>query len=486
MEIIVSQIGFRWDQARQVLWFHATLSDGTRFDVGFPLAHVAATFDSQMLGLGFCGGSLGSIPNIDGFVDELSRMGKGPNLRLRSAMQRAIGSTLHRLAAEGTHYGSYAKAAIGDPKVGRSAVFARVKATLHLGPEYPYSPTNIVGNLTPDLVAKYHLTAQQISDHQQAQLRIYDPGGEARNAANREAAKHAGVVDKTFGSGVQKALQSAGSSALKVVTAVPKAVGTTAVDIAKGQNVLKSLEKGATAVAKDTIQAARIVGNVATLIPGVGTAAAFAIQYTGSVADAVAHGKNVASSLEHAALTAALNSLPGGELTGAAIRTVANIAAAGVQGQNVLKSAAHEITGAAINLVPSDAARSVLQGAADAALSGQNVLQGAKAAAINQALNQIPDASARQAVEGILQGKPPESVLQGVGSNLLARAAAAAPTGGAAAIVTGVLGKSPAQLVNAVKSTQSGIRSPVRNTTPRASTFFQGIGAAELRRFHVR
>lgn len=486
MESIVSKIGFQWDQARQVLWFHAELSSGAHLDVGFPLAHVAATFDSKMVALGFCGASLGSIPSIDGLRYEIERMQGGPNPRLRSAVGSALHSMMQQLTGEGLHYG----AAAHDVTLGGTfaETIKRVKDVLKLGPEYPYDPVrNIVGNLTPELVKKYKLTKQQISDHQNAQIEWYDPGNSARFASYREGQKHTGT-DKTFGSEVTKALQSAGESALKVATTVPRAVGGTALDITKGKNVVQTLKARGTDFAKDTVAGAKQFANVATLIPGIGTAAAFAIQYTSSVADAVARGKNIAGSLEHAAIDAALNSLPGGELTGAAIRTVANIVAAGVQGQNVLKSAANELTAAAISFVPNEQARQVLQSAADAALNGQNVLQGAKAAAINTALQQVSDPSARQAIAGVLQGKSPEQIVQGAGQSLLSRAAAAAPTGGAAAVVTGIVGKSPGQLIAAAQKTIAPVMRSVAapGALPSPSRFFQGISADELSRYHVR
>lgn len=262
-----------------------------------------------------------------------------------------------------------------------------------------------------------------------------------------------------FGWSPFKAVASAVKTVAKVATAPVKAVANTAVGIAKGQNVLQTLKHEGGELAKSTVQAAKIVGNVASFIPGLGTGVSFAIKFTGSVGEAIAAGKNVLNAAKQSAINAALNSLPGGELTGALIKTVANVTAAGVQGQNILKSAAHELVGAAVGLVPNAQAQQVLAAAADAALKGQNVLQGAQAAAINAALAQIPDASARAVVQATLQKKSVGDIVKTAAPSLLSRAAAAIPDGGAATLVTGIVGKNPTQII---VSGPSGINPPTR------------------------
>jgi hypothetical protein len=263
---------------------------------------------------------------------------------------------------------------------------------------------------------------------------------------------------------VAKAVSSVAKTVVKVAVAPAKAVVGTAVGIAQGKNVLQTLKKQGGELATSTLSGVKIVGNVASFIPGLGTGVAFAIQYTGSVGEAIAAGKNVLASAKSAAINAALNSLPGGELTGALIKTVANVAAAGVQGQDVLKSAAHELVGAAVGLIPNAQAQAVLAAAADSALKGENVLQGAKAAAINQALAQIPDVNARAVVSATLNKKPLTDVVKTAGASLMSKAAGAMPTGGVATLVTGVTKKNPNQIV--IISGASGIKPPVRTITP--------------------
>jgi hypothetical protein len=243
-----------------------------------------------------------------------------------------------------------------------------------------------------------------------------------------------------------KSLAKAAGSVAKIATAPQRAVFNTARDIAKGKNVLKTLKQQGTGLVYSTLEGAKLLGNVATFIPGLGTGVAFAIQYSASVGDAIAHGKNVLASAKAGAITAALNSLPGGQLTGGLIRTVANVAVAGLKGQNLLKSAAHEVVASAVTLISNPQAQKLLADAADAAMKGQNVLQGVKASAIKQALAQVPDASARAVIEATLQGKAPADVVKGASASLLGRAAGAIPTGSAAALVTGIVGKNPNQI----------------------------------------
>lgn len=251
------------------------------------------------------------------------------------------------------------------------------------------------------------------------------PGITSKLAAASEHQKHVGI-DRSFGKNVSSAIQSAGTTALKSVST-----------------------------------AARLAGNAASVIPGIGTVAAYGLQFTGSVGSALADGKNALAAAKTAAVSAALNSLPGGELTGALVKTVANVAKAGIDGQNMLKSARNEVIASAIGMIPSAEAQKVLQSAADAAIAGKNVLKGVERGAVDAALAQVPDQTARNAIKATLQGKSPADVVHAAGKDLLAKASGALPTGAAAALVQGITGKSPTE----IHALASGINPPVRNMT---------------------
>ena len=484
MENLVSKISFHWDQARQALWFHAELTSGAQFDIAFPLAHVTVTFDAQMASVGFVGGGRGSIPTIEGFVYEVAAFRKSPNSRLRSAAGRSMQSALTQLATEGLHYGANAYdasigyASLGEPSLEVKAIVADRLAHPHkLSPAAQlfqgqagfnaddsqkwglvglipnrYRPwmrgSNPAGYFTQKILDAQKPSTDEKRAQHDAFVDAIDPGFKARLGIG-----HSTGTDKSFGAGVTKVIQDVGTTALKSVSTV-----------------------------------ARVAGNVASVIPGVGTVAAYGLQFAGSVGEAAANGKNVLAAAKTAAVQSALNSLPGGELTGALLKTVANVAAAGVEGHNLLKSASHEVLASAIDLVPNKEAQTVLHSAADAALSGQNVLKGAKAGVIQAALNQIPDPTARNTVAAALQGKSPADIVQSAGKDLLAKAAGSLPTGGAAALVQGITGKSP----NDLHAMASGIAPPVRDIVkavsapgagPQASHFFAAIGAEDLRKW---
>jgi hypothetical protein len=283
--------------------------------------------------------------------------------------------------------------------------------------------SNIAGYFTQAILTAQKPTAAEKRAQTIAATEDVIPGITAKLAAADEGQKHVGV-NRTFGQGFQTVVQKVGTTALKTVSS-----------------------------------GARVLGNAASVIPGIGTVAAYGLQFAGSVGQAVANGKNALSAAKSAAVSAALNSLPGGELTGALVKTVANVAAAGIDGQNMLKSARNEVVASAIGMIPNDQAQKVLQAAADAAIAGKNVLKGAEQGAINAALDQVPDSSARAAIRATLEGKSPADIVKGASKDLLARAAGALPTGGAAALVQGITGKSPTEL----HSLASGISPPVRD-----------------------
>jgi hypothetical protein len=220
-------------------------------------------------------------------------------------------------------------------------------------------------------------------------------------------------------------------------------------DVAHGKNVLQAARSLAATNIQHAATSARILGNVSSVVPGIGTGASFALQYSSSVTDAVARGKSLYSAARDAAIKAALNSMPGGELTGAVVRTVGAVALAGVQGKNVLKSARNELVASAVGLVPDARAQAVLKAAADAALSGHDVLRGAASGAVTAALAQIPDAAARRVVEASLRGSDAGAIVAAASPALLSHAAASVPTGGVAAVVTAVAGANPRQLQTA-------------------------------------
>lgn len=304
--------------------------------------------------------------------------------------------------------------------------------------------------------------------------------GSIAHAVSSVAASVAKTAVKAVGTVATAPLKglAAVTSKIPVVGSVTKTVANVAnapvhaatgftTGVISGQNVAKAALAAGKTLATSAVQGAQLFGNVASFIPGLGTGVAFAIQYTSSVGDALLKGKNVLSAAKEGAIKAALNSLPGGTVTGTLITTVANIASKGLEGQNLLKTATHELAAGAISLVPTPQAQALLQGAADAALKGQNVLTGAQAGAINAALATIPDANARTVLQATLSRKTPTDIVKTAGPAILARAAGMAPTGGAAVLVTGITKKNPTQIATQANTlAQTLAKSPMVQTLP--------------------
>lgn len=261
-----------------------------------------------------------------------------------------------------------------------------------------------------------------------------------------------------------KAVASVAKAAVKQVTAPQRAVVNAAVNIAKGQNVAQAVKQAATSLAPST-QSLQLAANAATFVPGIGTGASFAIQFTSSVAPAILAGKNVLATVKANAVSAALGSLPGGTLTSSLVKAVAAVTAKAAAGQNVLKSAANELVGVAIVQIPNAQAQTILSNAATAALRGENVMTAAKQAIINTAIRAIPDAAARAVVTAAVNRKPLATIIQSAGATLLGKAAGSLPTGGAAVLVTSMLGKNPNQIVAAVPAVKALVGKVVQAAT---------------------
>src|SRR5208337_3890751 len=95
----VSRLEFGFDRENQTLVFSGTMSDGSGFRVGFPIAHVAAVFDQEASAMGDPTVIMGDVATIDGFSQ-----------RLRHAHRRGYGAaydrTIRRVGRHAVHYGT--------------------------------------------------------------------------------------------------------------------------------------------------------------------------------------------------------------------------------------------------------------------------------------------------------------------------------------------------------------------------------------------
>lgn len=128
-----------------------------------------------------------------------------------------------------------------------------------------------------------------------------------------------------------KSIKSAVNSVAHVVSKVPGVSTITAPvkfvsNVARGQNVVRSLGKAGSSVVRDTRSALPVAAGVASFVPGIGTGVASGL----SAVNAASQGKSLRAIAEEAAIGA----VPGGQLYKSAIQAGIDVA----RGGNVLKT----------------------------------------------------------------------------------------------------------------------------------------------------
>jgi len=231
-----------------------------------------------------------------------------------------------------------------------------------------------------------------------------------------------------FGSKLAKSVSHAVSSVGKAAyNATIKKVANTAVsvaragvNIAKGQNVLRSVG----GVVRTATADLKVVGQYAGTVPGIGTG----IGALASGANAALSGK----SLTDIAKATAVGAVPGGPLAQAAVSAAVNLTQKGIEGHNMVKAAAGELINAAASMAP-PATQAMIRQTAMAAISGNNILSAAQHAAIQTALAQVPDANARSLLTHLASGQAnAASLVHAAGGELAAKMITAAPSGAVA------------------------------------------------------
>jgi hypothetical protein len=116
-EMVIHKLIFQWDRSREALVFSGQLENGSTFSVVFPIAHVALTFDKEMISLGYCGEPLcGDVVTIEGFFSSLKKFVTAP-VKLASkvalapikavapqSVQRAFNKTVDKVGSQAIHY----------------------------------------------------------------------------------------------------------------------------------------------------------------------------------------------------------------------------------------------------------------------------------------------------------------------------------------------------------------------------------------------
>lgn len=243
-----------------------------------------------------------------------------------------------------------------------------------------------------------------------------------------------------FGSKLVKSVSKAVSSVGKVafnqtigkVAKQAVAVARAGVNIAKGQNVVKSLG----GVVKASTGDLKLVAQYAGTVPGIGTA----VGALASGANAALNGK----SLTEIAKATAIGAIPGGPLAQAVVSAAVNVAQAGIEGKNLVKSAAGELVNAAVSMAPGPT-QATIRAAAMAVINGQNVLTATQRSVIQTAINQIPDASARAVLQNIASGNvSPTLLIQAAGGQLAGKVISKTPNGALSRLVNHAATLAPA------------------------------------------
>ena len=222
---------------------------------------------------------------------------------------------------------------------------------------------------------------------------------------------------KSVGHAVSSVGKAAYNATIKKVANTAVSVARAGVNIAKGQNVLKSVG----GVVRTATADLRVVGQYAGTVPGIGTG----IGALASGANAALSGK----SLTDIAKATAVGAVPGGPLAQAAVSAAVNLTQKGIEGHNMVKAAAGELINAAASMAP-PATQAMIRQTAMAAISGNNILTAAQHAAIQTALAQVPDANARSLLTHLAGGQAnATSLVHAAGGELAAKMISAAPSG---------------------------------------------------------
>lgn len=182
--------------------------------------------------------------------------------------------------------------------------------------------------------------------------------------------------------GVAKGVSKAAKGAVKVASHVPGVSAVTAPvglisDVARGKNVIKSVRKRGATIVKDVQRAAPIAANVASFVPGVGTAVSSGL----SAVSAAAQGKSISD----IATAAAQGAVPGGAIIRQGLAVASDVA----KGRNVVKSVGRGVVNYAQSQVPGGQYLTPVVTAATDIARGRNVVSSVGKQALNVARQEI-------------------------------------------------------------------------------------------------
>lgn len=281
-EVIVHQLQAAFDHSRQALVFGVTLEDGFHFQVAFPIAHVALTFDKEMIQLGYMGEPLmGDVVTIEGFFSSLKRaVNKVANVAVAPVkvalapvkavvphtVQNAFNKTVNKVGQQAVHYA-------------RGAANFVAKQTL-----VPFKAAYDIGR-GKNVLQSLKGVATQVQT-----VASFVPG-----VGTLASMGIGGITAAVEGKSLQDIAKMVAAGAVPggplVVAAAQTAINLAAAGV-KGQNILKAARS-------------EIINGAASLIPDPRLRSVVA-----SAANAAASGQNVLRGAQAAVLNAALSQIP--------------------------------------------------------------------------------------------------------------------------------------------------------------------------------
>jgi hypothetical protein len=337
MAAVVRRLGFAFDRVANAIVFSGELEDGYRFEVSFPIGHVAVTFEREARGMGYCGEPLlGSVHTVDSFLGAVEIM-----------HERETGMSLGAIDVfdDGVTLGRPVGFSMG--RTGGIDMRLVQQRALVAGKE----------------LAKIQKT-RPLTDADYKRFGFSKP----KPGLLKQIGKAAGGVLKTAGSVVSTVpgVGTAVGAGLKVAGAATS-----------GENVIRAAKQGV----RDIGGAMKTAGQVASYVPGVGTGIGAGLK----VAGAAAQGENIVRAAQQAAVTA----VPYAQLAVQA----ANLASDVAQGRNVLRSVVNRGIDAAGNLVPGGEATRAALAVVRAGAEGKNLARAAASEGLRYAAANVPGVS---------------------------------------------------------------------------------------------
>ena len=167
MDAILKSISGHFDRSTNTLWFSGELVSGAHFDVGFPIAHVAVTFDSKMAALNFVADPVcGGLISVDGFLGNYEAVCNCDNKNAQNAAVNAYAATMDELSNQALHYAANGHdAVLGSifTKIGK-AVGSVAKTAVHIAT----APARAVVNVT-----KAAVTGQNVAKAAYGELKSH-------------------------------------------------------------------------------------------------------------------------------------------------------------------------------------------------------------------------------------------------------------------------------------------------------------------------